>query len=320
MPSSPSPCNHPELCARVIQDILALGPTPSRAEYEWEPALKLLSRLYTEEQGLEFLARLETFVARVREVYAFPRMPSLAQVQVALNEAYARGLDLPLQHLLRAYSFYWQGVPPASRGPFNVFAQRASRDLGSPSRTCFCGGCGALDLDPSRTCPRCGSTVFELCCYQVPERMFRGVQLHIPSELHAVNALESAAYHIVRMGGRESGSGISLSFDAFGATVDVDAIGVGHPPCVILISMTTSRLDQGKAMRAKGTLESLVRMIRQRIRDKVPIHLVLATTDVIDENLDVVGTDRAGMTVYGQRQMMDLAAELAKIPSRLDAG
>lgn len=319
MPSKPFRCNSPEVCHRLAQDILALGPRCGRVEYAEDATLQRLAALYAEERGAEFLAKLEEYVQELSQLYALTPFPSLAQIQGAIDQAYAGGQDEDLQRLLRAFHFYWMARPEALGAALNGLAGRVCKDLGPGSTTSFCGGCGAGDRGGPGTCPRCGSGMVRLSCYEVPALVQRGLQLHVPWELYGASALEEAGFHLppVERGGHESR--ISLTFNAFGVTVDVDAIGIGHPPCVVFLSMTTSRVDQGRAMKIKGALDSLGKMVADRVRDKVPLHSVLATTNAVDGNLDVIGMDRAGMTLLGPREMRGLAVELAKIPPRLSA-
>ncbi len=111
--------------------------------------------------------------------------------------------------------------------------------------------------------------------------------------------------------------GVSLTFNAFGAKVDIDALGIGHPPCVLLLLVTTSRVDQGKAMGVKGTVDNLKRLLKERYREMPPLHAALVAMGGVDGNLDLLGVERAGMTVLNETTVPTLADHLARIPSRL---
>jgi hypothetical protein len=317
MPSSSSPCSSPEVCQRLAQDILALGPTPGRLEYAKDLILQQLASLYAEEHGAPFINRLGEYVEELPRLYVFSPFPSIVQIQAAIDQAYAGAQDRDLHRLLRAFRFYWMEASEALGAAFNVLAARASKGLAPGAATNFCAGCGTVEPQRNKACPECGSGIVELVSHELPALVWRGMQLHVPSELYGAKALEEAGFHLLRAGQGGHRSGISLTFNAFGVTVDVDAIGTGHPPCVLFLAMTTSRVDQGRAMKIKGALESLMKMVGQRTRDKVPLHIVVVTTDEVDDNLDVIGMDRAGITVLGRDQVKGLADALSKIPSRL---
>lgn len=141
--------------------------------------------------------------------------------------------------------------------------------------------------------------------------------MHTPSELYCAAQLESAGYHLVRAGKGGRNFGISLTFNAFGVKVDIDATGIGHPPCVLLLLVTTSKVDQRKAMAVKGTVDNLKRLMEQRYGQMPPVHVVLVAMGGVDGNLDLLGVERAGMTIINEDQVPTLAEQLAKIPSRL---
>jgi hypothetical protein len=156
-----------------------------------------------------------------------------------------------------------------------------------------------------------------LSSYTIPQEVKEGLRYHVPSELYAATSLESAGYHLVQVKMAGNSYRTSLTFNAFGAKVDVDCVGIGHPPCILLLCVTTSKVDQTKAMTTKGTLDNLEKLMRERYTDFPPVHKVLVTTDVVDSNVDPIGIEKTGMTILDRSSILDLDKEMAKIPSRI---
>ncbi len=310
-------CSNPGECDRWARDILALGPAPTRSEFEQAPLLARLSAIYGEEGGIAFVQRLERFVAGVPEILLFSRMPTQGQLCLAIDQAYSNAQLDDLHRLLKAYRFYQEPPSDITSERLNAFSGHVARGLTPWVATRFCAGCGALEAASSDVCRRCGSEVLTLSCFEIDALARKGLEMHIPSELYCSAQLESAGYHLVRAGKGGRNFGISLTFNAFGAKVDIDAVGIGHPPCVLLLLVTTSRVDQGKAMAVKGTADNLKRLLEERYREMPPLHVALVAMGGVDGNLDLLGVERVGMTIFKEDQISTLAEHLAKIPFRL---
>jgi len=153
--------------------------------------------------------------------------------------------------------------------------------------------------------------------YHLSETVHKGLALHVPSELHLAASLEGAGYHLIRVERAGQSFGVSLTFPAFGMKVDVDALGVGHPSTIVLALITTSRVDQTKAAKAKGTMDGLIKLVKERHADMPPAHSVLVTTSTIDPSLDILGLERSGLTVLGSQDVRNLSAAFARIPGRI---
>jgi len=153
--------------------------------------------------------------------------------------------------------------------------------------------------------------------FDLDPQVIKGIELHVPSELYAAAALESAGYHLVRVEKAGQRYATSLTFDAFGAKVDVDAMGVGHPFCLVLVAVTTSKVDQGRAMSIRGTHGNLESLLHGRVSDLPPVHTVIVSLGGVDVNIDLVAYDRAGLTICTKELLPTLSKELARIPSRL---
>jgi len=153
--------------------------------------------------------------------------------------------------------------------------------------------------------------------YHLSETVQKGLALHVPSELHLAASLEGAGYHLIRVERAGQSFGVSLTFSAFGMKVDVDALGVGHPSTIVLALITTSRVDQTKAAKAKGTMDSLIKLVKERHAEMPPTHSVLVTTSTIDPSLDILGLERSGLTVLGSQDVRNLSAAFARIPGRI---
>lgn len=306
-------------CEKWIKNILALGPSPTRSEFEKEPALNLLASLYAEEYGADFLDGLERFVAEIPGIFVFSQMPSVGQLQAAIEYADITARLDDLHGLLRAYTFYWEIFRLVPREKLATFVGLVAKHLIPWASTTFCGGCGAISAATVTFCPHCASGTLTLSSYEVGPMVRKGLEYHVPSELYCALAMESVGFHLVNV--KKSGVELrtSLTFNAFGVKVDVDAVGVGHPACVVFVCATTSKVNQGKAMAVKGTLDNLLKLMKGRHKDMPPAHIVLVGVGGVDSNLDLHGTERAGMTILKREEVCSLAEELAKIPHRLTA-
>ena len=303
-------------CEKWIRDIKDLGPTPGRVEFERDPVLLELSKLYSIEGGLEFLMRLETLASTGLGVYCFSRMPTLAQIQQAVEDAYGSSRLDDLRRILRAHVFFWGAQPGEPASNLNDLSRRIIGESAPVGVTRFCEGCG-FEGGGTASCERCGSSILLIEEYHLSETVQKGLALHVPSELYLATSLEGGGYHLIRVEREEHGFGISLTFSAFGMKVDVDALGIGHPAAIVLALITTSKVDQTKAAKAKGSLDSLVKFVKERHTDMPPAQSVLVTTSTIEPSLDLLGLERSGMTILGGQDIRNLSAAFARIPGRL---
>jgi hypothetical protein len=248
-----------------MRAILGLAPVPTRAQFEKNAFLDLASRLYAEASGADFLSAMERLVADNPTFYVLSPMPSLGQFTTALDSLYTSGQIPELRRLLRAYMQLWGLADRSHAEDFNRLATQLAGSTKPSATIRFCGGCGQCITAGLESCPRCSSALVALHEFDLDAEVVQGIEFHVPSELYVAAALESAGYHLVRVekGGKRYAT--SLTFDAFGAKVDADAMGVGHPFCLVLAAVTTSKLDQGRAMTVKGAHANLVRLLEGRV-------------------------------------------------------
>ncbi len=310
-------CSHPDICRRWYSELLALGPVPTRLEYEVDSFLIDLSGLYADVHGEDLISRLEQLTSEFPEFPILSRMPTLGELQAAIEGAYVNNQLDDLHRLLRAFVFYWNGSSRSLANRLQPLAARVKTSLAARAKLSFCGACGDVQNVATPSCPKCGSATVELLSCEVGRESREGLRLHVPSEIYAANALKTAGYHLLRVGPDRARSGISLTFTAFGVKVDVDALGLGHPSCLLFLLVTTARIDQNKAMLMKGTVENLIRFVRQRMKDAPPIHVAVVAMGEIDGNLDLLGLEKTGMTVVPRDRTSELARELGRIPARL---
>jgi len=277
-----------------------------------------LSALYGRDHGLALLHRLEEHRLAISELYAFSGMPSLGQLRAVIDEAYRTGPTDDLRRLLRAYTLFFKDVGTLNPDRLNVLALGISAGLPAHSTTVFCANCSLLNNSSVQgACGRCHSPTVSLSSFDLGAVVRQGVGLHVPLELYSAASLESAGYHLVRAGEEGHDSAISITFNAFGSKIDVDALGIGHPPCVVFLAATTSKVDQGKAMAIQGPIMQLQKMLKERFPDMPPFQTVIVALGDVDDNLDLVGLERTGVTVYRASQVPALAKELGKVPPRL---
>jgi hypothetical protein len=281
--------------------------------------LGLASRLHADTSGADFLSALERFVGESPTFSVLSPMPSLGQFTTTLDLLYTSGQNPELRSFLRAYTLFW-GLADRSRAEdFNRLATQLAGSRKPSSTIRFCGGCGECVSTDSKFCPRCESPLVALHEFDLDHQVVQGIELHVPSELYVAGALESAGYHLVRVEKGGERYATSLTFDAFGAKVDVDAMGVGHPFCLVLVAVTTSKVDQGRAMSVQGAHGNLARLLGGRVEDLPPLHTVIVSLGGVDVNIDLLGYERAGLTICAKEQLPTLPRELAKIPPRLSS-
>lgn len=261
--------------------------------------------------------RLETLASTGIGVYRFSRMPTLAQIQRAVEEAYGSSRLDDLHRILRAHVFFWGIQPDEPASNLNDLVRRITDESVSVGVTRFCEGCGFEGGSGVASCERCGSSLLVIEEYHLSETVQKGLALHVPSELYLAASLEGAGFHLIRVERQGQRFGVSLTFSAFGMKVDVDALGVGHPATIVLALITTSKVDQTKAAKAKGSLDSLIKLVKERHADMPPVQSVLVTTSTIEPSLDILGLERLGMTILTGQHVLNLSAALARIPGRL---
>jgi hypothetical protein len=305
-------------CQDIIGSILALLPTASRSKFEINPHLITASTFYSSPEGLRFMDHLESYLKRLSLLLVFSSLPSRHAFQTMIQKAYRESNEKVLLPLLDAFSFYYCGSDDLQPEIIDYHARAFTEHMESALKMELCYACGLADGEDSKgQCPDCGSRTNNMSSYVLPSIVCEGIRYHVPSELYLGRSLKEAGFHLVQAKTPEGERSASLTFTAFGSRIDVDAIGVGHPACVVLACVTTSDVSQSKVMTVKGSLTSLGNLIKARHSSPIPVHQVLVTTANLDQNIDVVGMEKSGITLLDHEKLPSLKKEFARLPSRL---